>query len=38
MIYLRIDDDLKKQLQEEAKQKGLTLSAYIRLIVSERWK
>jgi antitoxin component of RelBE/YafQ-DinJ toxin-antitoxin module len=38
MIYLRIDDDLKKQLQEEAKQKGLTLSAYIRLIVSERAK
>ena len=38
MIYLRIDDDLKKQLQEEAKQKGLTLSAYIRLIVSERDK
>jgi antitoxin component of RelBE/YafQ-DinJ toxin-antitoxin module len=38
MIYLRIDDDLKKQLQEEAKQKGLTLSAYIRLIISERVK
>lgn len=38
MIYLRIDNDLKKQLQEEAKQKGLTLSAYIRLIVSERGK
>lgn len=36
MIYLRIDDDLKKQLQEEAKQKGLTLSSYIRMILIQR--
>lgn len=36
MIYLRIDDDLKKQLQEEAKQKGLTLSSYIRMILIQK--
>lgn len=38
MIYLRIDDDLKKQLQEEAEEKGLSLSAYVRMILIERDK
>lgn len=38
MIYLRIDDEWKKKLQEEAKEKGLSLSAYIRMILIERNK
>ncbi len=38
MLYVRITDDLKKQLQDEAKEKGLSLSAYIRMILIERNK
>lgn len=38
MIYLRIDNDLKKKLQEEAEEKGLSLSAYVRMILIERGK
>lgn len=37
-ILLRIDESIKKELKEEAKSKGLGLSAYIRLIISERKK
>ena len=38
MIYVRVPKDLKQQLQEEADEKGLTLSAYIRMILIERNK
>lgn len=38
MIYIRIDSDLKAKLQEEAEEKGLSLSAYVRMILIERGK
>ena len=36
MIHIKIDENLKEQLQQEAKSKGLSLNAYIRLILIER--
>lgn len=38
MIHLKIDVELKEQLRKEAKEKGLTLNAYIRMILIERGK
>jgi len=38
MIHIRLEEDLKKQLQKEAKEKGLTLCAYIRMLLIERKK
>lgn len=38
MIHIKIDEGLKEQLQQEAKSKGLSLNAYIRLILIERGK
>lgn len=38
MIHLSIDEELKKQLRIEAKARGLSLNAYIRLILFERDK
>lgn len=35
-MFLNIDDNLKKELQEEAKAKGLSLTSYIRMILIER--
>ena len=37
-ICLGLDDDLKKQLEKEAKENHQTLSAYIRKILYERGK
>lgn len=37
-MFLNIGDELKKKLQEEAKEKGLSLTAYIRMILLERNK
>lgn len=37
-VCLRLGDELKKQLSIEAKQKGLSLNAYIRLLLTERSK
>ena len=37
-ICLSIDDDLKNQLEDEAKQKGLSLNSYIRMLLIERVK
>lgn len=37
-MFLNIDDNLKKELQEEAKAKGLSLTSYIRMILIERKK
>lgn len=38
MLHLKINDELKKQLENEAKEKGLSLTAYIRMILIERNK
>ena len=38
MLHITINEELKKQLEEEAKLKGLTLTAYIRMLLIERNK
>lgn len=38
MIHIKIDESLKAELQQEAKSKGLSLNAYIRLVLIERGK
>lgn len=38
MLHIKIDDDLKRHLEEEAKAKGLSLNAYIRMLLIERGK
>ena len=38
MLHITIDEELKKQLEEEAKLKGLKLTAYIRMLLIERKK
>lgn len=37
-IIFKISCELKEQLQEEAKEKGLTLSGYLKSIIAERKK
>ena len=37
-IMLAVDNDFKRKLIEEATDKGLTLSAYVRMILIERNK
>lgn len=37
-IHFLVEKELKDELQKEAKEKGLPLNAYIRLIISERKK
>lgn len=38
MLHIKVDNDLKKQLQKEAEEKGLSLASYIRMILIERRK
>ena len=38
IIHINIDGELKKKLSEEAMQKGLSLNAYVRMILIERGK
>ena len=38
MLHIKIDNDLKKQLEQEAKEKGLSLNSYIRMLLIERGK
>ena len=38
MIHIKVDDNLKKELINEASAKGLSLNAYIRMILIERKK
>lgn len=38
MIHILIDGNLKKELAEEAKAKGLPLNTYIRCILIDRHK
>lgn len=37
-IHISIDDDLKIQLDKEAKAKGLSLNSYIRMVLIGRKK
>lgn len=37
-MFLNIDEDLKEELKKEAEEKGLSLTAYIRMILLERNK
>jgi len=37
-IMLAVDDAFKKELIKEATEKGLTLSAYVRMLLIERKK
>lgn len=37
-VIFTMDKDLKKQLMKEAKDKGLSLSSYIRMILIKREK
>jgi predicted HicB family RNase H-like nuclease len=37
-IHLQVEEDFKKQLENEAKQKGLSLNAYVRMLLIERGK
>lgn len=37
-MFLNIDKTLRDELQREAKEKGLSLTAYIRMILIERGK
>ena len=38
MLHIKIDEDLKQKLESEAKAKGLSLNAYIRMLLIERKK
>nr|DAE35595.1 MAG TPA: hypothetical protein [Caudoviricetes sp.] len=38
MIHIKIDEELKEELAQEAKLKGLSLNAYIRMLLIERKK
>lgn len=38
MFTFKIDSQVKKELAKEARQKGISLSSYIRMILSERKK
>lgn len=35
-VIFRLPKDLKEKLKEEAKQRGLSLSAYLRVIIFKR--
>lgn len=37
-IHLQVEEELKKQLENEAKEKHLSLNAYIRILLYERGK
>ena len=37
-IHIQIDDKLKKELENESREKGLSLNSYIRMILIERGK
>ena len=38
MIHIKINDELKRQLEKKKKKKGLSLNAYIRMLLIERKK
>ena len=38
LLQIKINSDLKDELKREAKEKGLTLASYVRMILIERGK
>ncbi len=38
ILHIKIEEELKKQLKEEADKKGLSLNSYIRMLLIERNK
>ena len=38
ILHIQIEKTLKEELQKEAKEKGLSLNAYVRMILIERDK
>lgn len=38
MLHITINENLKKELEKEAKARGLSLAAYIRMLLIERKK
>lgn len=38
LIHIQVDEDLKKELENEAEEKGISLNGYIRMILLEREK
>ena len=38
ILMIKVAPDFKKQLVKDAEKKGLTLSAYVRLVLMERGK
>lgn len=38
MLHVKIDDELKKQLEKEASDLGLKLGTYVRMILIKRGK
>lgn len=38
LLQVKVSYDLREELQKEAKEKGLTLASYIRMILIERGK
>ena len=37
-LHIQVEEDLKKKLEDEAKQKGLSLNSYVRMLLIERGK
>ena len=37
-IHFQVDENMKKELEKEANEKGLSLNAYIRMLLIERNK
>lgn len=37
-IHVQVEEELKNKLVDEAKQKGLSLNSYIRMLLIERGK
>ena len=38
VLHIQIDAELKNELEQEAKKKGLSLNSYIRMLLIERNK
>lgn len=38
ILHIMVSEDLKRELNQEAKAKGLSLNAYIRMLLIERGK
>lgn len=38
LIHIQVDEDFKKELENEAREKGISLNGYIRMILLAREK